>query len=62
MGGKSHPYIDTLKVSALIFFSSILIIIFIALYIINVIAFTPDLTPEQARENTAPPGQIYPRQ
>lgn len=62
MAKKSHPYIDAIKISALIFFSMILIIFFIAAYVNNKVADNPAVPIQEIEKNLTPPGKVYPRQ
>lgn len=59
MAKKSHPYIEAVKISALIFFSSLLMIIFLALYVEAEVRDNRRIEPAKAEENLAPPGRLY---
>ena len=61
MAKKSHPYIDALKVSALIFGVTILIIVFLALYVAASVRESRTVEPARAEQNVAPPGRLYSR-
>lgn len=59
MAGKTHPYIKTLTMSALVFFASVLFIYYVAAYVNNTIQYTPTLTAEQTQANLQPHGRLH---
>lgn len=61
MAKKSHPYWEPLKISALIFVATILIIVFLALYVEAATKEERTIEPARAEQNIAPPGRLYSR-
>ncbi|MGU9952043.1 MAG: hypothetical protein ACNYPH_07105 [Gammaproteobacteria bacterium WSBS_2016_MAG_OTU1] len=61
MGNKTHPYIDAAKVSALIFGATILIIAFLALFVVATVRESQTVEPARVEKNITPPGNIYSR-
>lgn len=61
MAKKSHPYLEALKISALIFGATILIIVFLALYVAAEVRENRTVEPARAEKNIAPPGRLYSR-
>ena len=61
MAKKSHPYIEALKISALIFFTTVLIIVFLALYVVASVREGHTIEPARAAQNITPPGRLYSR-
>ncbi|MGI9346788.1 MAG: hypothetical protein ACR2PV_02220 [Gammaproteobacteria bacterium] len=61
MAKKSHPYIDALKISALIFFVLTLVIVFLALYVNAVAKENQTIDPARVEKNLTPPGHLYSR-
>lgn len=61
MAKKSHPYWDMLKISALIFGATILIIVFLALYVDASVRESRTIAPSRAEQNIAPPGRLHSR-
>lgn len=61
MAKKSHPYIEAVKVSALIFGASVLIIFFLASYVEAVVREGKTIEPAKVEKNLTPPGRLYPR-
>ena len=59
MAKKSHPYIEALKLSAVVFGTTILIIVFLALYITAVVRESRVVEPSRAEQNITPPGKLY---
>lgn len=61
MAKQSHPYIEALKISALIFFASILIIVFLALFVAATVREERVVEPARVEQNLTPPGRLYSR-
>lgn len=61
MAKKSHPYIEAVKVSALIFGVSVLIIYFVAAFVSAAVRDSRQIAPAQVEQNIAPPGRLYSR-
>ena len=61
MAKKSHPYIDALKISALIFLVLTLVIVFLALYVNAVAKENQTIDPARVEKNLTPPGHLYSR-
>ena len=61
MAKKSHPYIDALKISALVFFVLTLVIVFLALYVNAVAKENQTIDPARVEKNLTPPGHLYSR-
>lgn len=61
MAKPSHPYLEALKISALIFGACILIIVFLALYVSATIEENRTVAPAVAEQNITPPGRLYSR-
>ena len=61
MAKKTHPYIDTAKISALIFGVTILIIAFLALYVAATVRESQTVEPARVEKNITPPGNLYSR-
>lgn len=61
MAGKTHPYLQTAFMSAVVFFALIFVVFFLAMYIKSSATSTPTLAPQAVEENIAPPGKVYPR-
>ncbi|MGI9297854.1 MAG: hypothetical protein ACR2QC_08140 [Gammaproteobacteria bacterium] len=61
MAKKSHPYLEALKISALLFGATILIIVFLALYVAATVREGRTVEPARAEKNIAPPGRLYSR-
>ena len=62
MAGKTNPYIDSLKISAFLFFTLILIVIFLALYVNAFVKDGREIPAARTAENIEPPGRLYPRE
>lgn len=62
MAGKTHPYIDALKISSLIFGAGILIIVFLVLYVAAEVRDRREVEPARVEQNLEPPGRLYGRQ
>ena len=61
MAKKSHPYIEAVKISALIFGVSILIIFFLASYVAAIVREGRTIEPARVEKNITPPGRLYSR-
>ncbi|MDM5147992.1 hypothetical protein NQX30_06375 [Candidatus Persebacteraceae bacterium Df01] len=61
MAGKTHPYLEAAKISAFVFFTSVLIIFFLALYVGETIYENTSITSERVEKNMTPPGKLYSR-
>ena len=61
MAKQSHPYWDTIKICALVFGASILMIVFLALYVEAEVRDDQAAEPARAERNIAPPGRLYSR-
>ena len=59
MSHKTHPWIDTVKVGALVFAVSVLIIVFLALYVAAETRDSQTVAPARAEKNIAPPGRLH---
>ncbi|MBE8158010.1 MAG: hypothetical protein HAW59_01255 [Betaproteobacteria bacterium] len=59
MAKKSHPYIEAVKISALIFFTTLLMILFLALYVAAEVRGSRVIEPAKVEKNIAPPGRLY---
>ena len=61
MEENSHIGVEQLKAGVLVFFTLILIIVFMALYVRSHVLHSVDIPEEVAAENLALPGKIYTR-
>lgn len=59
MAQKSHPYVQAAKISALIFGVSVLVIVFLASFVVATVKENQTIAPERAEKNITPPGQLY---
>ena len=59
MAGKQHPYIAVLTASSIVFFGSVLIIAFLALYVRSVVAHGDPLPPAAVERNLQGPAKVY---
>ena len=59
MAKKSHPYIDAAKLSALILTATILIIVFLAAFVVSVTKSNKTVEPMRVEQNITPPGRLY---
>lgn len=62
MAGKTHPYISSLVASSIVFFSILLVIICLALYVHGKSVEDPAVPQAEIEKNLTPPGKVYPRQ
>ena len=58
---SKHPQIEEAKISALIFFITILIIAFMSLYVASIAREGKTVSPERVEMNLTPPGRLYSR-
>ena len=58
---SKHPQIEEAKISALIFFVTILIIAFVALYVASKAREDKVVSPARVEMNLKAPGQLYSR-
>ncbi|MGI9305673.1 MAG: hypothetical protein ACR2P5_00020 [Gammaproteobacteria bacterium] len=61
MAKKSHPYIEAIKISALVFGAAILFIFFLALFVAETVRDGRAIEPARTEKNITPPGRLYSR-
>ena len=62
MAGSSHPMLEAVKASALVFLAVIFIVVFLALYIDARVDANATAPTAETRANTEPVGRLHPRE